>query len=288
VYGAEWLIGLGLLGLVAGLGGGFLLANRAGAGGSRARELESQLESARHELESYRQEVVNQFSETARKFQTLNDSYTDLHQQLAKSSSILCGDVSGELLAAPSGHQDLIPAEIRGGREGEKDNAGDVSAPEPSRSATREEEPSALLDKEPSALLDKEPSALLDKEPSALLDKEPSAFLDKEPPVLMDEEPPVLRDEVPSAAPRKPPPAQQPSSGFSDEPSAGTSVEAAATEASLQDGGGQSNDIRVSEPRPGNASATPEPDSQGADEESAKTKPRDPSWEPDRKAAGRA
>jgi uncharacterized membrane-anchored protein YhcB (DUF1043 family) len=111
VYGAEWLIGLALLGGLAGLAGGYLLAGRNG--GNRQRELEAQLSSARRELGDYRQEVVQQFSETARKFQALNDSYTDLHEQLARSSSVLCGDISGPLLEAPAGHQDLIPAEVR-------------------------------------------------------------------------------------------------------------------------------------------------------------------------------
>lgn len=112
MYGAEWLIGLGVLGLAVGLGCGYFLAARRGSPG-RARQLEAQLTAARQELDDYRNEVVAQFSETARKFQTLNDSYTDLHEQLAKSSSVLCGDLTGPLLQAPDGHQDLIPAEIR-------------------------------------------------------------------------------------------------------------------------------------------------------------------------------
>lgn len=112
MYGAEWLIGLGVLGLAVGLGCGYFLAARRGSAG-RARQLEAQLTAARQELDDYRNEVVAQFSETARKFQTLNDSYTDLHEQLARSSSVLCGDLTGPLLQAPDGHQDLIPAEIR-------------------------------------------------------------------------------------------------------------------------------------------------------------------------------
>ncbi|MDZ7668232.1 MAG: DUF1043 family protein [Gammaproteobacteria bacterium] len=101
-----------MLGLAVGLGCGYFMAARRGSAG-RARQLEAQLTTARQELDDYRSEVVAQFSETARKFQTLNDSYTDLHEQLAKSSSVLCGDVTGPLLQAPNGHQDLIPAEIR-------------------------------------------------------------------------------------------------------------------------------------------------------------------------------
>lgn len=134
MYGAEWLIGLGVLGLLAGVGAGYLLATRTGPGGSRARELEAQLAAARQELDDYRQQVVAEFSETARKFQTLNDSYTDLHQQLARSSQVLCGDITGPLLEAPQGHQDLIPAEIRNNVEALA--AGAAASTEPHAEAT--------------------------------------------------------------------------------------------------------------------------------------------------------
>lgn len=143
MYGAEWLIVLGALGLAVGLGCGYLLAVRRGPGG-RARQLEAQLTAARQELDDYRSEVVAQFSETARKFQNLNDAYTDLHEQLAKSSSVLCGDLTGPLLEAPSGHQDLIPAEIRGEVDALAANA---HAPNPQQEEVAEEirvaEPSA-------------------------------------------------------------------------------------------------------------------------------------------------
>jgi len=111
VYGVEWLIVLALIGLAAGGGIGYLLANR-GSGGKR--QLESDLQAARQELQDYRQAVVSEFSDTARKFQTLNDAYRDLHEQLARSSSALCGDITGgPLLEAPAGHQDVIPADVR-------------------------------------------------------------------------------------------------------------------------------------------------------------------------------
>ena len=114
MYGLGWLIVWALLGVAGGFGIGFAVTrSRSSQAAGRTRELENELASARSELDSYRQQVVAQFSETARKFQSLNDAYTDLHQQLAKSSSILCGDGAGPLLQAPQGHQDLIPAEIR-------------------------------------------------------------------------------------------------------------------------------------------------------------------------------
>lgn len=128
MYGMEWLIVLGLLGLALGLGAGFLLGG-AGFGGGRRKQLEEQLAKSQEELTSYRQEVVSQFSETARKFQTLNDAYTDLHRQLAHSSKVLCKDVNGPLLAAPVAHPDLIPEEIRDGAEAAEPKAATDSGP---------------------------------------------------------------------------------------------------------------------------------------------------------------
>ena len=131
MYGLGWLIVSALLGVAGGFGIGFAVArSRSSRAAGRTRELENELASARSELDSYRQQVVAQFSETARKFQSLNDAYTDLHQQLAKSSSILCGDVAGPLLQAPQGHQDLIPAEIRAAPDADA-GADERTGPEP-------------------------------------------------------------------------------------------------------------------------------------------------------------
>jgi uncharacterized membrane-anchored protein YhcB (DUF1043 family) len=254
VYGLEWLIGSVLLGVLAGVGGGYLLTERAGMGRSKARHLEAQLAAVRQELagaqrelDDYRHEVVTQFSETARKFQTLNDSYTDLHQQLARSSGILCGDLTGPLLVAPAGHQDLIPAEVRAQQP-------DLAAPNPERSPSRRE-PSAQ-GKEPSAQ-GKEPSAQ-GKEPSAQ-SKEPSAQ-HKEPSAPAKE---------PSAAPEPAPaPGRKPSAAPTDAPG----TEAVATSPAdrsppeSHDGAG---DIRVAEPRPDRASSPADPEARGAGERPA-------------------
>lgn len=113
MYGVTWLAGLTLIGIVVGLAGGWFLAVRSGRYNLRVETLEAELATARRQLDDYRQQVVAEFSETARKFQTLNDAYTDLHRHLARSSSELCGDVSGPLLAAPQGHQDVLIAEPR-------------------------------------------------------------------------------------------------------------------------------------------------------------------------------
>ena len=87
-------------GLLA-VAGGFFIARVTGSG-RKVKDLQAQLEAKQAELNDYRREVFEQFGETARKFKTLNDSYVDLHQQLAKSASLLCGDLAADsLLEAP-------------------------------------------------------------------------------------------------------------------------------------------------------------------------------------------
>ena len=100
--GVEWLVVTALLALAAGWGLSRLGGTRPGKHQARIRELENQLEAARQELEDYREEVIAQFSETARRFKTLDDSYGALHRQLAESSSLLCGAAPGPLLEAPA------------------------------------------------------------------------------------------------------------------------------------------------------------------------------------------
>jgi uncharacterized protein len=137
VYGVTWLAGLTLIGMVVGLAGGWFLAVRSGRYNLRVETLEAELAAARRQLDEYRQQVVTEFSETARKFQTLNDAYTDLHRHLARSSSELCGDVSGPLLAAPQGHQDLLTAETRPDADtnGEGDAPSEPAHQAPSKTA---------------------------------------------------------------------------------------------------------------------------------------------------------
>lgn len=125
MYGVEWLILLGVVGLVVGALVGYLLATR-GNGGKR--QLEADLAASRAELQNYRESVVTEFSATARKFQALNDAYTDLHRQLAHSSQTLCGDITGPLLEAPVGHQDVIPADVRERIQSGRSPVGDGEA----------------------------------------------------------------------------------------------------------------------------------------------------------------
>ncbi|MEZ5559993.1 MAG: DUF1043 family protein [Pseudomonadales bacterium] len=101
MYGFEWLIVCAVLGLVVGASLGLLVARRSDRPTARSRKLEAELAAAREEHSRYKQSVVDQFSETARRFKTLNESYGALHRQLAESASMLCGNAAGPLLEAP-------------------------------------------------------------------------------------------------------------------------------------------------------------------------------------------
>jgi uncharacterized membrane-anchored protein YhcB (DUF1043 family) len=141
VYGLGWLIVWTLMGAAGGLAIGLALARRqSNQTADQARQLETELATSRRELDTYRHEVVAQFSDTARKFQSLNDAYTDLHQQLAKSSSILCGDIGGPLLQAPQGHQDLIPADLREAAGAQQEPAGAQQEPAGAQEELAEQE----------------------------------------------------------------------------------------------------------------------------------------------------
>ncbi len=88
----EWLIAIGVGLFVAGGLVGFLIRMFAFGGSRKEADLARSLEEAEKQLADYKQEVLERFSDTAEKFRRLNESYTDLHQQLAESAVALCGD----------------------------------------------------------------------------------------------------------------------------------------------------------------------------------------------------
>lgn len=101
MYTQEMLIGIGIAcslgGIILGLvGGRFLLRSK------HAATLERELGAAQEELKEYKNEVFQQFGDTARKFEKLNESYADLHQQLATSASVLCAGMPDVPLLASS------------------------------------------------------------------------------------------------------------------------------------------------------------------------------------------
>jgi len=93
----EMVVVVALIALVAGVALGYF-RGKGQDQSERIQTLETALERARTELADYRQEVYQQFSQTAQKFRALDDSYHDLHRQLAESSQILCGDDALPLL----------------------------------------------------------------------------------------------------------------------------------------------------------------------------------------------
>lgn len=101
MYSLAWLVVVGVIGLIVGGGLGHLVARVRSGGAARVAELEAQLDSSQEELSSYKSEVYEQFSETARKFKALDQTYHDLQRQLAQSAGALVGEAAGPLLVAP-------------------------------------------------------------------------------------------------------------------------------------------------------------------------------------------
>ncbi len=110
MYELHWLIGVGvgalLLGAIIGLAlGRTLIRSR------KTKDLEASLETAETALRDYRAEVYDQFAETARKFETLNESYHELHRHLASSANVLLGEgISTPLLRGPAEAEPAKPA----------------------------------------------------------------------------------------------------------------------------------------------------------------------------------
>ncbi len=111
VVAIGWVIALVVGGLLLGLAAGWGIS-RASGGKTRVAELQEALDSANEELADYKREVFGEFAETAEKFRALDKSYTELHQQLAKSSVALCGDSATPLLAGPGPADALEEKEI--------------------------------------------------------------------------------------------------------------------------------------------------------------------------------
>lgn len=109
MYSLAWLVVVGVTAAVAGAAAGYLVAQVRSQARERIRDLEAELGKARDELAGYRREVFEQFAETARKFKALDESYGDLHRQLASSASLLCGEAAGPLLTAPESAPETLP-----------------------------------------------------------------------------------------------------------------------------------------------------------------------------------
>ncbi len=106
-------VGIAIVALVAGV-----FIGRTTGRARKASDLADELEKTKEEFETYRGEVVQQFADTAGKFRRLNETYGDLHKQLATSAAVLCADRADDILLA-------LP-DARGGSVSSAD-AGDVA-----------------------------------------------------------------------------------------------------------------------------------------------------------------
>lgn len=111
MYSFEWMIGVALVALAGGLGLGALLGRSMGDS-RKVQSLQEELEAAQQAHSSYRSDVYDQFAETARKFERMNESYSELHQQLASSAALLLGDSVGTPLLAGPRAASVIDAEV--------------------------------------------------------------------------------------------------------------------------------------------------------------------------------
>lgn len=94
----EWVVLVGAVTAVIGGVIGLFVGRRNGDDKERISQLETALSDKEGELTKYRSEVFNEFSETAEKFKSLDQSYHALHRQLATSSASLLGDQAMPLL----------------------------------------------------------------------------------------------------------------------------------------------------------------------------------------------
>lgn len=117
----ELVVGLAVAALLIGGLAGYFLRGRDSKNQEKIATLESELENSQNELSEYRQAVFQQFSDTADKFKTLDESYNALHRQLATSAVALCGDQGTPLLTG------VTPDQIA---DVEAEASGEVDAPQ--------------------------------------------------------------------------------------------------------------------------------------------------------------
>ncbi len=161
----EWLIAIGVGLFLAGGLVGFLIRMFAFGGSRKEADLARALEDAEKQLADYRQEVLERFSDTAEKFRRLNESYTDLHQQLAESAVALCGDeVTTPLLEVRKDVASAMGSEVR-----DEAGAGPVVQPERDPAV----EPRATADAE--AAVTAEPADIVSRSAAGEAERKPSA-----------------------------------------------------------------------------------------------------------------
>ena len=127
--------------VIGGFVGYFLL--RSGLiGQARIKELEEALAAKDKELTTYKKQVVDEFTLTADKFRNLNRSYEELHRQLARSATNLCGD-AGTPLLLDSTVTNRVAADL-----GEASTAAEVDGTDAEEPPTEEFEDQAFAEEE--------------------------------------------------------------------------------------------------------------------------------------------
>lgn len=97
---------------------GHLVGRRTSTAGRKYRDVERQLDQVLKEKKLYEDEVMEHFGETARLFNTLTESYRDVHKHLAEGAGELCrgeGPVGLEHLGNERDPAEIPPqlAEVR-------------------------------------------------------------------------------------------------------------------------------------------------------------------------------
>lgn len=92
------LLLVGLVALLVGALGGYVLSKLATGEHRRGKAMERELESAREHNRSYRREVSNHYVKTAQLVDELTESYRQLHNHLAHGSATLIEPRAGQPL----------------------------------------------------------------------------------------------------------------------------------------------------------------------------------------------
>lgn len=114
VYNLPFVITVGAVLLVVGLGIGLALGRRMSTAGQKLRETERKLDQVLQDKKTYEDEVVEHFTDTAQLLNNLTERYRDVHKHLAKGANELCqgrGPVAMDLLESGRDGSE-IPAEM--------------------------------------------------------------------------------------------------------------------------------------------------------------------------------
>lgn len=184
---------------IAALAAGFYFGRYTGTG-AKAGEFEQQLNESQQELQDYREEVYQQFGETAKKFERLQETYTDLHAQLANSAEVLCagkgvgplltGALATAAIAAPEEEAETVVEDLTESEEypEESAEAEDIIVAEAADEPVEEE---ITEDETEIDMVAEESSDFEDEQPEVVAEEE----------IVLEEADELVADTVTEAAP---------------------------------------------------------------------------------------